>query len=65
MGIVEVFLGGDGNKCYWTNYVLEVIIGEGATFSHFYVQTQSLGAAHIKWTSIRQVYLVLLLLCFC
>ncbi|XP_021768143.1 protein ABCI7, chloroplastic-like [Chenopodium quinoa] len=54
VGIVEEFVGGDGNKCYWTNSVLEVIIGEGATFSHSYVQTQSLGAAHIKWTSIRQ-----------
>lgn len=54
VGIIEEFVGGDGDKCYWTNSVIEVIIGEGATCSHSYVQKQSLGAAHIKWTSIRQ-----------
>lgn len=54
VGIVEEFVGEDRDKCYWTNSVLEVIIGEGATVSHSYVQTQSLGAAHVKWTSIRQ-----------
>lgn len=54
LGIVEEYVGGEGDKCYWTNSVLEVAIGEGATLSHSYIQTQSLGAAHIKWTSIRQ-----------
>uniref|UniRef100_A0A803LU57 Uncharacterized protein n=1 Tax=Chenopodium quinoa TaxID=63459 RepID=A0A803LU57_CHEQI len=69
VGIVEEFVGGNGNKCYWTNSVLEVIIGEGATFSHSYVQTQSLGAAHIKWTSIRQYHFgikcIAIMLCNC
>ncbi|KMS95419.1 hypothetical protein BVRB_008370 [Beta vulgaris subsp. vulgaris] len=54
VGIVEEFVGEDRDKCYWKNSVLEVVIGEGATVSHSYVQTQSLGAAHVKWTSIRQ-----------
>lgn len=54
VGLVEEFVGGDEEKCYWTNAVVEVIIGEGASVSHSYVQAQSLGAAHIKWTSIRQ-----------
>ncbi|XP_057520331.1 protein ABCI7, chloroplastic [Amaranthus tricolor] len=54
VSIVEEFVSDDDNKCYWTNSVVELIIGEGATVNHSYVQTQSLGAAHIKWTSIRQ-----------
>ncbi|XP_051137361.1 protein ABCI7, chloroplastic [Andrographis paniculata] len=53
--IVEEYSGGDGNdKCYWTNSVMEVVVGEGAKVSHSYIQTQSLGAAHVKWTSVRQ-----------
>ncbi|KAM6557474.1 hypothetical protein CsatB_004493 [Cannabis sativa] len=52
--IIEEFLGGDGNKCYWANAVLDVVIGEGGKVKHSYVQTQSLNAAHIKWTSVRQ-----------
>lgn len=55
IGIVEEFVRGDGNKCYWTNSVMDVVIGEGAKVSHSYIQTQSLSAAHIKWTSVRQV----------
>lgn len=54
LGVVEEFCG-DGNKCYWANSVLEVMIGEGARFRHSYVQNQSSLAAHIKWTSVRQV----------
>ncbi|XP_074264704.1 protein ABCI7, chloroplastic [Silene latifolia] len=54
VGIVEEYVSGDGEKCYWTNSVIEVVIGEGATVTHSYVQEQSLGAAHIKWTCIRQ-----------
>ncbi|GMH23362.1 hypothetical protein Nepgr_025205 [Nepenthes gracilis] len=52
--IIEEYLSGDGSKCYWTNSVLEAVIGEGATLNHSYVQSQSLAAAHIKWTSVRQ-----------
>uniref|UniRef100_A0A7C9ATK7 Uncharacterized protein n=1 Tax=Opuntia streptacantha TaxID=393608 RepID=A0A7C9ATK7_OPUST len=54
VNIVEEYVGGEENKCYWTNSVLELAIGEGATVSHSYIQSQSLGAAHIKWTSVRQ-----------
>ncbi|KAK4801704.1 hypothetical protein SAY86_022191 [Trapa natans] len=53
VGVVEEFCG-DGSKCYWTNPVLEVVIGEGARFRHSYVQNQSSLAAHTKWTSVRQ-----------
>ncbi|PIM98029.1 hypothetical protein CDL12_29494, partial [Handroanthus impetiginosus] len=28
--------------------------GDGAKVSHSYIQTQSFGAAHVKWTSVRQ-----------
>lgn len=55
VGIIEEFLGGDGNKCYWVNSVLEVVVGEGGKVRHSYVQNQSVNAAHIKWTSVRQV----------
>lgn len=54
VSIVEEYVAGEGDKCYWTNSVLELAIGEGATASHSYIQSQSLGAAHIKWTSVRQ-----------
>ncbi|KAL5550913.1 hypothetical protein UlMin_001089 [Ulmus minor] len=54
IGIIEEFLGGDGNKCYWTNAVLEVVIGERGKVRHSYIQRQSLNAAHVKWTSVRQ-----------
>ncbi|KAI4315144.1 hypothetical protein L6164_027986 [Bauhinia variegata] len=53
--IVEEFSTNDGNKCYWTNSALEVVIKEGGKVRHSYIQTQSLSAAHIKWTSVRQV----------
>lgn len=52
--IVEEFMGGDQNGCYWANPVLEVVIGEGGKVRHSYVQNQSPCAAHIKWTSVRQ-----------
>ncbi|PKI46899.1 hypothetical protein CRG98_032710 [Punica granatum] len=54
VSVVEEFCSGDGDKCYWANPVLEVVIGEGARFRHSYVQSQSTRAAHIKWTSVRQ-----------
>jgi len=59
VSIVEEYVAGEGNKCYWTNSVLELAIGEGATVSHSYIQSQSVGAAHIKWTSVRQVNFLL------
>ncbi|XP_048131744.1 protein ABCI7, chloroplastic isoform X2 [Rhodamnia argentea] len=52
--IVEEFMGGDPNRCYWANPVLEVVVGEGGKVRHSYVQNQSPCAAHIKWTSVRQ-----------
>ncbi|MFS7942250.1 putative SUF system FeS cluster assembly, SufBD [Helianthus anomalus] len=54
IGIVEEFMGGDGGLSYWTNSVMEVVIGEEGKVSHSYIQTQSLSSAHIKWTSVRQ-----------
>jgi len=53
--IVEEFEGNE-NECYWSNAVLEVVVGEGGKVRHSYVQTQSMLAAHIKWTSVRQVH---------
>ncbi|XP_076912220.1 protein ABCI7, chloroplastic-like [Bidens hawaiensis] len=53
VGIVEEFTGG-GDLSYWSNSVLEVVIGEEAKVSHSYIQMQSLSSAHIKWTSVRQ-----------
>ncbi|KAJ0111591.1 hypothetical protein Patl1_03466 [Pistacia atlantica] len=55
VGIVEEFVGKEGNACYWANPVLEVVIGGGGKVRHSYVQSQSLRAAHIKWTTVRQV----------
>lgn len=56
IGVVEEYGGAEGNdKCYWTNSVMEIVVGEGAKVSHSYIQTQSFGAAHVKWTSVRQV----------
>ncbi|XWS62120.1 hypothetical protein CRYUN_Cryun07bG0184000 [Craigia yunnanensis] len=57
IGIVEEFVGKEGSECYWTNSILEVVVGEGGggKVRHSYVQKQSLSAAHIKWTSVRQV----------
>lgn len=56
ISVVEEYVGGDGDdRCYWTNSVMEIVVGDGAKVSHSYIQTQSLGAAHVKWTSIRQV----------
>ncbi|KAA8522072.1 hypothetical protein F0562_012614 [Nyssa sinensis] len=54
IGIIEEYVGGDGNKCYWANSVMEVVIGEGAKVTHSYIQSQSLSAVHIKWTSVQQ-----------
>ncbi|QCD91460.1 Fe-S cluster assembly protein SufD [Vigna unguiculata] len=45
---------GNDNDRYWSNAAFEAVIGEGAKLSHSYIQTQSLRAAHIKWTSVRQ-----------
>ncbi|GFP85161.1 protein abci7 chloroplastic [Phtheirospermum japonicum] len=57
ISIVEEYSGGDGDddRCYWTNSVMEIVIGDAAKVSHSYIQTQSFGAAHVKWTSVRQV----------
>ncbi|KAM5548527.1 hypothetical protein ABKV19_000104 [Rosa sericea] len=55
IGVIEEFLGGDGDKSYWVNSVLEVVVGEGGKVRHSYVQNQSVNAAHIKWTSVHQV----------
>ncbi|KAK2372432.1 UPF0051 protein ABCI8, chloroplastic [Trifolium repens] len=54
--IIEEFSNDDENEneFYWSNAVLEVVIGEGGKVRHSYIQTQSLLAAHIKWTSVRQ-----------
>lgn len=54
IGVVEEYVGEDGDKCYWANSVTEVVLGEGAKVSHSYIQSQSLSAVHIKWTSVRQ-----------
>lgn len=56
VSLVEEFAVGDEEKCYWSNSVLEAVIGEGGKLRHSYVQNQSLDAAHIKWTSVRQVH---------
>lgn len=56
--IIEEFSGegnGNENECYWTNAAFEAVIGEGGKVRHSYIQTQSPTAAHIKWTSVRQV----------
>lgn len=54
IGIIEEYVG-EVDKCYWTNSVMEVVVGDGAKLIHSYIQNQSLQAAHIKWTSVRQV----------
>ncbi|KAM4073524.1 hypothetical protein ACB094_10G026400 [Castanea mollissima] len=54
IGIIEEFLGKDGQSRYWANSVLEVMVGEGGKVRHSYIQRQSLNAAHIKWTSVTQ-----------
>lgn len=54
VSIVEEFSGRDRKKNYWTNSVMEVVVGEGGKVRHSYVQSQSSSAAHIKWTSVRQ-----------
>lgn len=54
IGIIEEFLGKDGQNRYWANSVLEVMVGEGGKVRHSYIQRQSLNAAHIKWTSVTQ-----------
>ncbi|CAN0909597.1 Protein ABCI7, chloroplastic [Linum grandiflorum] len=57
VGIIEEFVSSEGNedKCYWSNSVLEVVIGKGAKVKHSYVQNQSFNSAHIKWTSVKQI----------
>ncbi|CAN4077240.1 unnamed protein product [Withania somnifera] len=54
ISIVEEYVGRDRDKCYWTNSVMEVVVGEGAKVSHSYIQNQSFNAAHIKWTWVQQ-----------
>ncbi|KZV40965.1 hypothetical protein F511_25690 [Dorcoceras hygrometricum] len=55
INIVEEYMGADGDeKCYWTNAVMEVVIGDGGKVTHSYVQRQSMEAVHVKWTSVRQ-----------
>lgn len=57
LAIVEEYVGvegGEGNR-YWSNAVAEVVVEEGGKVLHSYVQKQSLNAAHIKWTFVRQV----------
>lgn len=54
VGIIEEFVGKEGNDCYWANSVLEVVIGKGGKVRHSYFQNQSLNAVHIKWTAVRQ-----------
>lgn len=55
IGIIEEYTSsGDDSKCYWTNSVTEVVIGEEGKVKHSYIQSQSFSAAHIKWTSVRQ-----------
>ncbi|GAV68145.1 UPF0051 domain-containing protein [Cephalotus follicularis] len=54
VGIVEEFVCKEGSEFYWANPVLEVVVGEGAKVRHSYVQNQSISAAHIKWTWVRQ-----------
>ncbi|XP_016485523.1 protein ABCI7, chloroplastic [Nicotiana tabacum] len=54
ISIVEEYVGGEKDKCYWSNSVIEVVVGEGAKVSHSYLQNQSLNAAHIKWTWVQQ-----------
>ncbi|KAK4363359.1 hypothetical protein RND71_018600 [Anisodus tanguticus] len=55
ISIVEEYVsGGDKDKCYWTNSVMEVVVGEGAKVNHSYIQNQSFNAAHIKWTWVEQ-----------
>ncbi|KAI0500609.1 hypothetical protein KFK09_018823 [Dendrobium nobile] len=56
LAIVEEHLGvesGEGNS-YWSNSVVEIVVEEGGKVSHSYVQKQSVNAAHIKWTLVRQ-----------
>lgn len=62
ISIVEEYVGGDRDKCYWTNSVMEVVVGEGAKVSHSYIQNQSFNAAHIKWTWVQQVNLLFFLI---
>lgn len=54
IGVIEEYVGVGENKCYWANTVTEVVIGKGAKVKHSYIQSQSLSAAHIKWTSVQQ-----------
>jgi Fe-S cluster assembly protein SufD len=54
VGFIEEFVGKEQNMFYWTNSVVEVVVGEGAKVKHSYLQTQSANATHVKWTSVRQ-----------
>lgn len=55
INVVEEYVSGNGDKCYWTNSVTEFVVGEDAKVNHSYIQTQSSIAAHTKWTSVHQV----------
>lgn len=55
IGIVEEFVGKDEEGFYWTNPVLEVVVQKNAKVKHSYLQKESMAAAHIKWTFVRQV----------
>ncbi|CAM8899563.1 unnamed protein product [Rhodiola kirilowii] len=55
IGVVEEFMAAaESHGSYWSNSVTEFVLGEGAKVEHSYAQSQSLNAAHIKWTSVRQ-----------
>ncbi|CAM8907361.1 unnamed protein product [Rhodiola kirilowii] len=52
IGVVEEFMAAaESHGSYWSNSVTEFVLGEGAKVEHSYAQSQSLNAAHIKWTS--------------
>lgn len=55
IGIVEEFVCKDEQGFYWTNPVLEVVVQKNAKVKHSYLQKESMAAAHIKWSFVRQV----------
>ncbi|KAI3713589.1 hypothetical protein L1987_72170 [Smallanthus sonchifolius] len=44
IGMLDEYVGGDGDLSYWTNSVMEVVIGEEAKVSHSYIQ---IGVLHM------------------
>nr|DAD34940.1 TPA_asm: hypothetical protein HUJ06_005580 [Nelumbo nucifera] len=54
IGIIEEYSGGDADKCYWANSVIQLALEEEAKIHHSYIQAQTASAAHIKWTFVRQ-----------